>query len=473
MSKDVLKNGRNIFPLISFIWLIFNVIYVFAFRGGEGIHRVESALIIFIIAVLTAATFTTEKKVKGNKIKNSAYITGFVVFFWFLAMYQTLTLPFLSDDLVFAAQFSEWNNIFLQYTYFRPAFILVFSTIYNLFDGSVVPFHLLSMILHLWSAFLVRKLITRIFKSSFAGLAGFSLFLLNPMQSEAVAWISGLQELMWSFFILMGLWIFIRDDGIRWKKTGVIMLLTIAALLSKETAISFVAIYLLADLVINGWKKLIEHRNFHLCSISIAILYLPLRSVMVTPGGDGVKLPDLYMIKSMLLAPYEFLFTPWNSEVVGELTGIRVTILLIICLSLLLMALKGRSFRTLLLGSGVVLFSTIPVNKMLFIGNDLQGSRYLYFSFAGGIIIIISLLGGLKNSRKAGPLILIALIIFSAVLLKFNMEPWRIAGNKISEIRSRLAEGKEVQNVPDNYKGAYILRNGWKELKQMEQKPKT
>lgn len=463
-----MNNKRNIFPVVSFLWLLINIVIVCLVKGGEGIHRIETAAIIFAIAILSAAVYKKDPLNKRVKLKNSFYIEVFAIFFWVMALLQTFYIPFLSDDLVFAVKFSNWNNILGEHSFFRPLFNLVFSAVYNLFAGSVVMFHLLSVAIHFSSALLLKKIAKKIFKSDLATVGCFALFLLNPLQAEAVVWISGLQELMWSFFILLGVWIFIKDDNWNTAKYIKLFIVTVAALLSKETAISFVAVYLIFDLTLNGFRSVIEKWKLHAGSTILAILYLLLRNSMVTDSGEKLFTPDLYFLKSVLLAPYKVFYTPWNSLVSGEMAFARISILIIISSALLYTVIKKSSLRTVLTGAGIVLVTSLPVNKMLYIGEDLQGSRYLYFPYIGALLIIISLINILLKGRKLPVLLFIILVTLSGIVLKLNLGPWSEAGREMKKIVSELKSGKEPAKVPDNYKGAYILRNGYKELKILE-----
>jgi hypothetical protein len=77
------------------------------------------------------------------------------------------------------------------------------------------------------------------------------LFAIHPMQVEAVAWISASKIPLYSFFYLLGLWVYLvyRQKG-KWWQLGVVLLCFFASLLSKEQAVVFVASLITVDLVV-------------------------------------------------------------------------------------------------------------------------------------------------------------------------------------------------------------------------------
>jgi hypothetical protein len=97
-----------------------------------------------------------------------------------------------------------------------------------------LPFHVLSFSLHLGCSVLVYFLSKRIFKLFTMAFIVSLIFLVSPFQAEAVLWISGLQELLWVFSLLLAALFYTSTKEI--GKTAIILtsLFTIIALLSNE-----------------------------------------------------------------------------------------------------------------------------------------------------------------------------------------------------------------------------------------------
>src|ERR1019366_2469220 len=124
---------------------------------------------------------------------------------WLVTLVPRLTLPFLSDDYVFLASYKQWSDVLNVGHFFRPAFGAVFLLLARTGNGSPVVFHVVALLIHAASAWCVYVLSRRLFQRADAATFCFAIFLLNPLQLEAVLWVSGLQELLWTLFVLAGL----------------------------------------------------------------------------------------------------------------------------------------------------------------------------------------------------------------------------------------------------------------------------
>ncbi len=139
--------------------------------------------------------------------------------------------------------------------YFRPVLMMTFAV--NWFVGGEGPFgyHLASNGLHIANAVLLFLLLVRLFKDvRVAGVASF-LWLIHPLQTEAVAYISGRGDPLSLFFMLGGLlsWLYV----FRWHRV-VAYLCAILAVLSRETAVLFPVYLMLALLVIDYKDSLVS-----------------------------------------------------------------------------------------------------------------------------------------------------------------------------------------------------------------------
>jgi hypothetical protein len=112
-------------------------------------------------------------------------------------------------------------------------------------------------------------------------------------------------------------------------------------------------------------------------------------------------------------------------------------------------------------GCALIFVGLVPLYKYFFVAPDLQGSRYLYFSaFGWAILLSIVLLQVIK--RKIGYISLALMItLLFGFTLHYNLMPWKKAGQIIEALPDEIEE----ENIPDNYYGAYILRNSYKEYR--------
>src|SRR5947209_14020233 len=71
-------------------------------------------------------------------------------------------------------------------------------------------FHVVSLIVHVGSVILVFQILRRLIGRDGPSFAGALLFAIHPQQSEAVAWASGLKDLLCGFFALLAIWEYMR-----------------------------------------------------------------------------------------------------------------------------------------------------------------------------------------------------------------------------------------------------------------------
>ncbi|MBF0569781.1 MAG: hypothetical protein HQL18_03300, partial [Candidatus Omnitrophica bacterium] len=183
-----------------------------------------------------------------------------------LAVYANAIFhPFVHDDVVFIAQnpnIARWDNLFeaffrtgvpfqsLQLTtpYYRPVLEVFYRAGFSLFGMNPAGFHCLNILLHILNAFLLYLVCLGLrLKRSWA-FAVALVFLVHPVQSEAVACVSGISNLAVTVFCLGAFLSYLqarRFDGARaagWSAGALILF--VLALLPKEQAIIFPALVL-------------------------------------------------------------------------------------------------------------------------------------------------------------------------------------------------------------------------------------
>ena len=153
----------------------------------------------------------------------------------------------------------SWDNIRNWFTqnilaginqssnYYRPFLLFTFALNYILGGENSVGYHLLSNSLHVANAVLIFLLLSYVFKNKFVPFWISLIWLVHPLQTEAVTYISGRGDPLNVFFILCSLllWIPTCDVNTDRHRKSVIgrSLLAIGclvlALLSRETAVIF------------------------------------------------------------------------------------------------------------------------------------------------------------------------------------------------------------------------------------------
>ncbi|OGJ60774.1 hypothetical protein A3C37_02705 [Candidatus Peribacteria bacterium RIFCSPHIGHO2_02_FULL_53_20] len=158
----------------------------------------------------------------------------------------------------------SWENLRYVFTHFDPELYIPLTFVsfqINYVLGGLSPFgfHLGNVMLHVANAYLVFLMLqtflkdrsgkSRFSSTGVAAFAGALIFALHPLHAEAVVWIAGRKDLLFTFFYLLTLVLYLRGrEGAHrnaWYWGSV--LCGLLALLSKATAMTLPVILLLVD----------------------------------------------------------------------------------------------------------------------------------------------------------------------------------------------------------------------------------
>lgn len=231
--------------------------------------------------------------------------------------------PFLLDDTyqlfgrpdVGLMKLHHWlNNV-------RPLLNLSFYVNYQLSGTETTSYHVVNVLLHWANAllcfFILRRLLRAVEpgtesggRADLAPLAAAALFLVHPVQTESVAYISSRSDLLSVLPAYAALLIFLSrpEPSIGWGRAAVVIVLFGAAVLTKEHVAALPAVLILVDLFfhpdgpVRGIKA-----NWRLYGPLVAAAALGLRFVWKTLSratSAGFQLTGL--------AWYEYFFTQWR-----------------------------------------------------------------------------------------------------------------------------------------------------------------
>lgn len=138
----------------------------------------------------------------------------------------------------------------------RPVLYATFLLDRSLYGHDPAGYHLFNLLLHLGSGLLVYRIVSRAGTQDTSYLPFWTamLFLIHPIQTEAVTYISGRATGLMAFFYLLAFWLYVQaSDGagaIRPIAMAGAMASLLLSLGSKETAMTFPLALLLWDVVI-------------------------------------------------------------------------------------------------------------------------------------------------------------------------------------------------------------------------------
>src|SRR3989344_256359 len=178
----------------------------------------------------------------------------------FLVYSVNLNNPLFWDDddwIVnnpFVHGFSDLDKLFtenvlagfgLNSNYYRPLLMTSFAFNWVLGGSHPVGYHIVSNLLHIGNGILLFLIFYSIWKRKIPAFLGALFFLIHPLQTEAVTYISGRGDPLSVFFILISLILF--DRFVRGKRISLrwwSLAFAILAILSRESAVLIPGLFL-------------------------------------------------------------------------------------------------------------------------------------------------------------------------------------------------------------------------------------
>jgi protein O-mannosyl-transferase len=221
----------------------------------------------------------------------------------FVAFANAIRHPFVHDDVVFIQQnpyIARWDNIgdsFLNPSiprsfeglvtpYYRPVLEVFYRLQYAVFGFNPHGFHLFNVIVHVLNGLLIFGILRRLMKDRWRAWFIAALFLIHPVQTQAVACISGISNLLCGFFILSSLMLYLRASACRDPRpklgwfSGALILFT-AALFTKEQAVFALALFVLYEIFLNDHRESAVTRIYRVVILGVAAAgYLSCRNLL-------------------------------------------------------------------------------------------------------------------------------------------------------------------------------------------------
>jgi tetratricopeptide (TPR) repeat protein len=341
--------------------------------------------------------------------------------------------PFLWDDISLIVQNPLIKNIsgiskifstdlfhfsYEKGNYYRPLQTLSYMFDYSIWRLRPLGYHLTNVILHALAAYLIYLLLKLISKNKMASLLAAIFFLIHPVHTEAVTYISGRADSLVTIFILSSLLCYIK------RKTILSISFFIAGLLSKENAVTLPFLIILYDAYFSDFgtgKK----RNY-LPYFTLLVLYAFLRTsvlnfsnrpVLNIQGDFFLKLAT--SLKSVLIYLGLILF-PVNLHMGRTLPVLNSVfnagvITTVIVLSLLIIAVVRLRKRQRLVSFGVAWFllTLIPVLGVFMPSkNIVMAEHWLYLPSIGFFMALGVIFGKfIELNRKTAFISASALLI--------------------------------------------------------------
>lgn len=326
-----------------------------------------------------------------------------------LAYLNVMNAVFLSLDdryMIGVMQGSETNALGWLLggggDYFRPLVFWSFDLDFKLFGPHPAGFHLVNLAIHLSNAFLIYYLASILGREAAhrnrIALVSSIFYAITPLNTEAVAWISGRFDLLCCFFFLLAIIVAVEKNISVFKASLALFIMLLCSLLSKEASVGFVVIfcaYLATDLPASRSRRSVVL----LAAVWLATgLYLFLRTGLTAKADSGiakvvgstkpmmtiifesVAAYGFYMKKFFMPFPLNFAITAINKPLYA---GVGVAMLLVLSY----VFVRFRESRLPVL---IVVVSLIPPVMALHGGLPWTpyAERYLYLPMTGMALLM-------------------------------------------------------------------------------------
>ncbi len=440
-------------------------------------YRAEAAWFLFAAVLLIAAVYAIMRgAVAGDRQQSSTPLQLAIAFVTLLALgvalyFPILSLGLLSDDFVLLRHARSGVFADRSWDYLRPLPLVIWSGLNQLAEPKAVPFllHAFSIALHATNAWLTALLATRWgFARADAFLAGL-LFLVFPTAVEAVVWASAVFDLLLVTLLLTSC-ILLTVPVRRHTLVAMIVLIAAAALATKETAVAFPVLLTLAAYC--SQRVSLRHAVLPVAvSAALVLVYVPFRMTAgfaVSPPTDAWS---GYAVKEILSRPFGTLALPFHRDVIAAQPWLPVLSAvfwpaMLVASSITWLRNRSDGLRTVSLAAWI-LVSVAPLATMLFIADDLQGSRYLYAGTAAWSLLTLVLCRTFPWQLRIG--LIVSLLTLFAVATRCHQAPWLAAAHERDRVLAAYQQSDlrcpptQVRGLPDHVGGAYVFRNGFLE----------
>lgn len=391
--------------------------------------------------------------------------------------------------------------------YWRPMLLSVFSLEWHLWSDWPAGYHLVNTLFHVANAVLLFFIVLCILKfaakpsglksSWLAGLVSL-LFLVHPLQTEAVTYVSGLGDSLSVFFIFLGMLCYLKfriskKAALRSWLYFASLFMYALALMSKEAAIIMPFLILLVDFFFFNFSQAKLFQKQRLKKIlkavwpffALACLYVLLRATAL----NFINTFNLYNEETLFTANFHvrlftffkillvyvgLLFWPMNLHMERTVT-IAVSFFswpvisgCLIFLGLMFLAVK-QARKWPMVSFGVLWFfiGLAPVSNLLVPINGLLYEHWLYLPMIGvflALLWFVIKIAARYKLQKVLLVIAIALLLFFSVLTVNRNQDWR---SPISFYQQTLKYAPNSYRVLNNLGMAFAKQGDLKTAEKM------
>jgi protein O-mannosyl-transferase len=428
---------------------------------------------------------TTVEQIAANQAFsfNEKYIPAIFAILIFISYFPVWQNEFIWDDKPYIllndlVKNFDIKGIFTDYVVgnYHPLTVLSFAIEYALVKEQTWLYHLDNLVLHTINSWLVFKLLQKLNGNFIVAFFTATLFAIHPLHVESVAWAAERKDVLYTIFILLSIWFYLKFDETKANKFYVIsILLFLASCMSKGMAVVLPALLIVTDYCF--LKKPINAKLFlnkiPYFIITFIFAYLATHA-QKDAGADATSVISkaytlgerilmscyafcFYWVKTVV--PYKLLaFYPYPGKPNGSLPAIYSMAFLGVMALVGSILWFGRKDKRIWWAGAFFLIAVSTVLQFPFpVGSAIVADRYYYLSSVGPLFLVGLAFNKFYQKTK------LALPIFGIVSLALCGLSFKQAGTWKNGLTLFTPADKEFPN------DAMILSNlGWYYLENKE-----
>lgn len=399
----------------------------------------------------------------------------------------------LSDDFTILKAVDEGGPLGMwtdsSRAYFRPLVSMLYWTEYQMWQIEPLGYRVISVLMHSLCSLLVVMIGLMVMESygygsrrtTYLALFAGVLFLTSACHSEPISWASCQADLLAGSFGLLALWSYIRGRtaGSTSHLVAAVPLFA-CSLFSKESTVALPVMLLCYEVF--GWRfkaSAWRTRIGDLARIApyflVVVLYIAMRYFVIGSALSGyVRLAGLRaQVERVMIGlasyPTRTYLPPLPTRAVA-VSVFGVLMLAVLAAMYIRWKRRQRSIPwTILLLAALYLISLLPVINLAISKTLTEGERLAYFPSAFGILLLAAVLDFIIERLRTVVAVGACLAVVSGLLLIRAESNWKDAAEITHGIRNSLEtmDGGGtlvILNLPDNLKGAFVFRNGFRDM---------
>ena len=325
----------------------------------------------------------------------------------------------------------------MKYNLYRPLQMLTYMCDYSFWKLNVTGYHLTNILLHIFTALAIYWLINILFGNRSLSLLTSVLFLVHPIHTEAVSYISGRADPLSLLLMLLSFIFYIKYLDRKKTSFYIPALLSYGlALLSRENSLILPVLFLLYHYSFK--KKLRISPSLPIIGISALYLLLRLKISAQLTSGDFIsstttlfqRIPGFFAAITeyikLLLLPFNLHMEYGNK--LFSFTDLRVLLGIAILTFLLIYAFRKRNQNNLIFFSvSWFIISLLPAANLYPI-NAYMAEHWLYLPSVGFFLILAYSLNSLyriKHFKILSIGVITVLVVFYSYLTIKQNGCWR------------------------------------------------